>query len=796
MTSEPAKWAVSSQLPQASGAFPPLHLAPSEDRAPVGTDRIARHRPSVVAARSLQLVTGVLVFAYLWSTIFRAHHFTNTLFDGWIGNLGYGGCAALCAWRALTVRRLRLAWSAIAASLVLFLVGAVLWTTLVQYYRPVPYPSISDAFFLVFYPVAYLGVGLLAIASIPRGSLSIWLDGLIAALGFVTLETAVVLAAISGHNHGSVTTVLTNFAYPVGDLVLVAMVIVVMSMRGWRCGSTWWMLGAGLAIFAFADSVYVLRVTAGTYVTGTPLDSLWLIGTFLVASAAWQPQGARPHTVRHHQPAAIPGFFILSSLGLLVYASVYHVLPVARVCAVATMLVGFARMAYAYVQLRTLAETQREARTDDLTGLANRRSFLETLTACLRETSAEQSLAVLMIDLDRFKEINDSLGHNVGDEVLRRLGARLGEEVGSLATVARFGGDEFGLLISPLHDASVATGLADRVCHALRRPLEIAGMTLRVEASIGIIVTTGQGDDAGTLLQKADIAMYQAKRAHLPFEVFSPEANLHTAMRLELMAQLRDAISSGEFILHYQPKLNLASGVVADVEALVRWEHPTRGLLTPYQFLDLVEQSGLMGPLALTVLDRALAQQARWARRGRDVTMAVNFSPINLRDPNVPRYVSEALTRHGVDASRLVIEITEDCLMVDAEQCRRVLDQLHDIGVELSIDDYGTGFSSLAYMRTLPVNELKLDRSLLKDVEHDARAALVVRSSIDLAHSLGLRVVAEGIETADALGLVAGFDCDVAQGFFIGHPVAPDDLFADIAPVKFPGDLLELLLQQ
>jgi diguanylate cyclase (GGDEF)-like protein len=384
-----------------------------------------------------------------------------------------------------------------------------------------------------------------------------------------------------------------------------------------------------------------------------------------------------------------------------------------------------------------------------------------------------------MIDLDRFKEINDSLGHKVGDEVLKQLGARLAEEVGTTATVARFGGDEFGLLISPLLDMSVAVRLAERVSLALRRPLSVVDMTLRVDASIGIVVTSGQSDDADALLQKADIAMYQAKRAHLPFEVFSPEANLHTAMRLELMAQLREAISSREFILHFQPKLDLSSGVVAGVEALVRWDHPTRGILAPDQFLDLVEQSGLMGPLAATVLDRALAQQSAWAGQGMDLTMAVNFSPINLRDPTMPRRVSDALTRHGVDPSRLVIEITEECVIVDGDQCRRVLSELRDIGVELSIDDYGTGYSSLAYIRNLPVSELKLDRVLLEGFDKDVRAVLVVQSTVDLAHSLGLRVVAEGIETAETLALITQFGCDVGQGFFIGRPSAPEGLFGD-----------------
>jgi len=747
--------------------------------SPVSARAEPEPRPGLsVAARWIQTVTAALIVTYLASTVLRASHSTSTLYDGWVGNLAYLGCAVLCGLRAVAVRdRQRAGWTAVAVGLGLFAAGNLLWTTVVQFLHPVPYPSASDAFFLLFYPVAYLGVGLLVRDTLPsRGSRAIWLDGIIAAFGVAALEATIVIAPISRGNVGDGLTVATNFAYPIGDLVLVAMLVAVFAVQGWRPDRRWWTLGAGLAVFALADSVYVLRVLAGTYVTGTPLDSLWMLGTFLMASAAWQVRG-RP-AAGTTQPVVVPGLFIVASLLIVVYGTTRRVLPLGIVLATGTLLLGIARMAIAYQQLRTLAETKREARTDELTGLANRRLFYETLRTCLEPGSGRERLAVLMIDLDRFKEINDSLGHRVGDEVLRQLGPRLAAVVEPSATVARLGGDEFGLLLAPLDDPATATAVAERIRDVLHTRFLLDSITLRVDASIGIAVAPDHGSAADVLLQKADIAMYEAKRNHRAWEVYSSFRDNHTRDQLQLMEDVRDAIERRELVLFYQPKLDLATRAVTGVEALVRWQHPVHGLLTPDRFLGLFEQSGLMGPLALDVLDQALAQQAKWAHENVDVSVAVNLSPANLSDVQLPEKVAEVLERKGVPPTSVVLEITEDCLMVDPDQGLGVLDRLHDLGVELSVDDYGTGFSSLAYLRELPVNELKLDRTFLAAAADDRRAVAIIRSTIELAHSLDLRIVAEGVETGDALTLLSDLGCDVAQGYFLGRPAPASSLFA------------------
>ena len=755
---------------------------------PTGPDR-SRLR---TAARTVQIATGALVLVYVASTVLRHHPSTIPLYDGWVGNAAYFGCALLCGLRVAAVRdRERYGWAAISVALLLFALGNLVWTTAIQFLDPVPYPSVQDVLFLPFYPIAYLGLVLLVRNRLPTWhSRAIWLDGLIAALGVAALVAAVVLAEVIRFNTGDTGDVVTNFAYPVGALVLITMLVAIFAVQGWRPGRMWWVLGAGLALFAVADSVYMIQALADTYVTGTPLDSVWMVGTFLMASAAWlRTDGARSDVDwgRRTQPVFIPGLFIVTSLSIVVYATWRDVAPPAILLATGTLLVAVARMAHAYRQLQTLAETRREARTDELTGLPNRRLFYETLRRSLEESGAaagvgsgdpQARLAVLMIDLDRFKEINDSLGHRVGDEVLRQLGPRLASVIGGAGTVARLGGDEFGLLIVPLPDRAVATQIADRVRADLRRSFYLDGMTLHVDASIGIAIAPEHGVAADALIQRADIAMYEAKRNRRAWEVYSAITDTHTRDRLELMEDVRGAIGRREIVLYYQPKLDLARQVVTGVEALVRWQHPARGLLTPDRFLHLFEQSGLMGSLAMEVLDQALNQQATWAAENHQLSMAVNLSASNLADNDLPDKVAKVLSGKGVRPGSVVLEITEDSLMVDAQQSLAVLERLDALGVELSVDDYGTGFSSLSYLRDLPVQELKLDRAFLAAAGRDQRAVAIIRSTIDLAHALGLRIVAEGVETAEGLSLISGMGCDIAQGYLLGRPAPPAMLFA------------------
>jgi diguanylate cyclase (GGDEF)-like protein len=428
------------------------------------------------------------------------------------------------------------------------------------------------------------------------------------------------------------------------------------------------------------------------------------------------------------------------------------------------------------VEQQRLHQLATEAHVDPLTGLANRRRFIEQVEATVY-ARPDRSCAVLMIDLDRFKEINDSFGHSVGDDLLRLVGPRLGSSLAPGDLLARMGGDEFAVL---LPDAGVerARDVAEAISTALRDPFVLGDMPLHVDASIGIALCPDHGRDRSLLLARADTAMYVAKRGRDDHQVWAPDGAPDSRDRLQTLEQLRDALETEQLLPHYQPKLDLHTGVVTGVEALVRWDHPDRGMLHPDVFLGLAEQAGLMRRLALHVLERSLRDLRCWRAAGHDLSVAVNLSMSNLQDVALPEQVAMLLEATGVPADVLTLEITEHVLMADAARSHQVLAGLRALGVRLSIDDYGTGYSSLAYLRALPVHELKLDRSFITHLTSDPRAAAIVRSTLQLGQELGMTIVVEGVEDGQALATLRQWGCDVAQGYHIARPM-PAGSFLD-----------------
>jgi diguanylate cyclase (GGDEF)-like protein len=435
------------------------------------------------------------------------------------------------------------------------------------------------------------------------------------------------------------------------------------------------------------------------------------------------------------------------------------------------------------VEQQRIEQLAAEAHQDSLTGLANRRRFVEELERTVYG-DAQQPCAVLMIDLDRFKEINDSFGHSVGDDLLSLVGPRLSSALQPGDLLARMGGDEFAVLL-PGADAARARAMADDLTDALRDAFVLDGMPLHVDASIGIALCPDHGRDRSLLLARADTAMYGAKRGRHGVEVWTADDAPDSRDRLELLEELRAALDTEQLVPHYQPQLDLRTGTVVGVEALVRWVHPTRGLLTPDQFLPLAEQAGLMRRLALRVLERSLRDLRDWRARGWELSLAVNLSVSNLQDVALPEQVALLLDSLGVPAERLTLEITEDVLMADAARSQQVLAGLRALGVRLSIDDYGTGYSSLAYLRALPVHELKLDRSFVRNLTSDPRAAAIVRSTLQLSRDLGMTMVVEGVEDAGALAAICAWECDIAQGFHVARPM-PAERFVEWLQARRP----------
>jgi diguanylate cyclase (GGDEF)-like protein len=410
---------------------------------------------------------------------------------------------------------------------------------------------------------------------------------------------------------------------------------------------------------------------------------------------------------------------------------------------------------------------------DALTGLPNRTLLHQRAERVLR---GDGLAAMLLIDLDRFKEVNDTLGHDYGDALLVEVAERLQDVLRRGDTLARMGGDEFAVLLDGLPDRSAVGELAGRLQDALRRPFALRGVAVELEASIGAALYPEHGTTVGGLLQRADVAMYDAKRGRRGIAAYSPERDPYSADRLGLLAELRQAIERDELVLHYQPKISLLTGELTGVEALVRWQHPTRGLLPPDEFVPFAERTGAVADLTRWVVDNALAQCRAWRDEGIDVPVAVNLAAANIVDVTLPDAIGRALERHGLSADRLECELSEHTVMADPVRASDVLGGLRELGVGLSLDDFGTGHSSLSYLKRLPLDEVKIDRSFVAAMADDENDAVIVRSTIDLARNLGLRVVAEGVETAEIMETLTDLRCDVAQGYHISRPVPADEL--------------------
>ncbi|HEX6131257.1 MAG TPA: EAL domain-containing protein, partial [Actinomycetota bacterium] len=439
---------------------------------------------------------------------------------------------------------------------------------------------------------------------------------------------------------------------------------------------------------------------------------------------------------------------------------------------------------------RRQRENEHQAMHDHLTGMPNRVLFQRSLQEAIEEARRSGGrLAVMLMDLDHFKEINDTLGHHFGDMLLREIGPRLSTALRDRDLLARLGGDEFGLMLPDLPSEEVAVRVAGRLLEELEQPVTVEGLALDVSGSIGIALFPLQADDAETLLRRADVAMYAAKENGGGYELYQEELDRHNPQRLTLIGQVRPALEHGEFELHYQPKVRLVDGRVAGVEALIRWRHPTLGLVPPEEFVPLVEKTVLLRPMTSYVADTVLRQWRAWADTGIRIPVSINISPRSLLDQDLPDRIEAALRRSDVPPAFLRMELTEGFLAVDSGRSTAVLDRLSDVGVGLSIDDFGTGYSSMAYLKRLPIEEIKVDRSFVTQMRVDANDFMIVRATVDLGRNLGLRVVAEGVEDGETFDRLAEFGCDEAQGYYISKPMPAEEFtrWLSVRNLERPG---------
>jgi diguanylate cyclase (GGDEF)-like protein len=437
--------------------------------------------------------------------------------------------------------------------------------------------------------------------------------------------------------------------------------------------------------------------------------------------------------------------------------------------------------------------SRRLALHDALTGLPNRVLFADRTRRAIA-AEYDEPVVVMLIDLDRFKDINDTLGHHYGDEVLRQMAGRLTDLLDPRDTVARLGGDEFGVLVRSAGTPADGMAIAGAIRRALAEPFVAEGVSLELGGSIGVAFHPSDGDDVETLMQRADVAMYQAKEGAVGVVRYSSQEDDSSLARLALAADLRRALENSEFVPYFQPKIDLRTGVVVGAEALLRWRHPTEKDVSPDVFIPLAEQTGLIGPVTLQVISAAIRECALWRARGRDLSVAVNLSARVLVDPALPDHVEELCRCWDLPTRALVLEITESMIVDEPTRALPVVNRLAALGVRLSIDDFGTGYSSLEYLKVLPVAEMKIDRTFVAGMADDVRDAAIVRHTIELGRSLGLRVVAEGVESAEAHERLAAMGCDHGQGFLYSRAVPAEDFEACVeraealrAPSRIPG---------
>ena len=734
--------------------------------------------------RRVWVVYGMLLVAlgcYLGSLIVRGPDEHLTWLDGW-AVVGIELIASgLCLLRGIRYPQGRTIALVLGAGLLSWTIGDVALTLLTMGSAAEPAPSVADYFYLAFYPLAYVATVLLLRQTVGTLSRPNWLDGVIAGLGAASVCAAFAFHDIAIAAGGSATGTAVNLAYPIGDVLLLFLVVGGTTLLGGYRRGPWFLLAAGISLNVVGDTFNLFATSAGATAVGSDFNSIaWPTSIVLMSMAVWL-RPSPPDPLRDARTAGffLPGLAAAGVLALLIVGTQQKVSETALILATATLVLVGVRLALSARDLRLLTEQRhRQAITDELTGLGNRRHLFQVLDTFFNPGPDERpgTMAFLFVDLNHFKEINDSFGHPAGDELLRQVGPRLTRAARSQSAVLRLGGDEFGVVLIGA-DVAQGTEVAQRIADELATPFQVHDVNVRVGVSIGIAIVPTDATDPPGLLWCADVAMYRAKLGNVPFACYDPELD-GGEHHLLLIDELHDAIERGQLSVHYQPQLDLRTGRIVAVEALLRWAHPRLGPIPPMKFIPLAEDAGLMKPLTALVLDTALAQCAEWWSNGRYLAVSVNVTSSNLLDEGFTEMILGLLEHHHLPAEALVLEITETSIVSDFEASQAVITRLREHGVMVSIDDFGAGYTSLAYLSNLSVRELKLDCALITGLGlgREERDLELVRATIDLGHALGLRVVAEGIEDTATLDLLRELGCDVAQGYLISQPMPATDL--------------------
>jgi len=635
------------------------------------------------------------------------------------------------------------------------------------------FPDPGEGFFLA----SYGGFATFLLLDTPRrtrASATVWLETLLVCCGAMSLAGFVLLSPLGSAIGQQGPALFLALLYPVLGVVLGLVVLAQVQLRQRSISRRTLALAGGFALLAVADSTFVLNAASTTYVSNAVLELMWGASFALLVGAAC---AHRLDAVS--SPAAVPSRQVVLVLAAAVALVVLVLRPAGSgewyvtAPAVLTLLAAGTRMVMALREAHGAVEARRLSVTDDLTDLPNRRAVMARLQD---DMAAGRPLALMLLDLDGFKDINDSLGHAAGDRVLEQVAARLLGQVGGTAMVSRLGGDEFAIVLAQ-DDEVALLRTAQVIREALLAPLAVDGLVLSVRGSIGIAL----GDSAHgatDLLRQADVAMYESKTTRAGALVYDASRDEFSRSRLRQAEDLRRGITQDQLELWYQPQIDAATQRVTAVEALVRWRHPELGLLSPLAFLPDARRSGLMPALTETVMHQVVHDARRWQDEGFSFTVAFNCAPPELLGGTFLPRLFAAVGKAGLPQDRLMVEVTEDSFAADPEHARVALQQLRTHGVQAAIDDYGTGFSSLAYLRDLPVQELKMDRSFVSTILTDSRSRTIVESTRQMAHAMGLRLVAEGVEDSSTAADLVALGVDVLQGYHISPPICSKDVSA------------------
>ena len=716
-------------------------------------------------------------------------------------------------------KRIGIAWGTIALALLFFSLGDITWAILELGLKQQPFPSIADGFYLVYYPVFLVGVLLLPENPASTGekinkALDISIVMVAAVLGFWNFLIGPSLISNNGLP-GLEQSIL--LAYPVGDLVLLGALLLLINNRSKAQSEiSLLLLAASLSSTIIADSIFDYQSLLGTYVSGGLLDLGWILGTLLVGLAGISQiisfnfkENPEKHPKEYEYlgklKASVPyipyvwlvgAYILLVKGGLnplpmsflplsLGVGGIIFLVLIRQIITLADNRKLNTRLKKTNIELQIeISEHNRveeqlsyEALHDTLTGLSNRTLFVDRLGQVMEyvKRRSEYKFAVLFIDLDQFKIINDSLGHLIGDQLLVLVARRLRESLRSSDSIARFGGDEFEVLLDNTVDIDSVLVVAEKIKQALHSPFKLEGREVYVTASIGIVLDLVGYENADDILRDADIAMYQAKAMGRDrYEIFNIKMRHQAFSRLELENELRRGLEKQEFQLYYQPIISLASNHLVGFEALIRWLHPKRGLLLPVEFLSIAEESGLIVPIGNWVLNEACGQLKTWQDKypdRHDVSINVNISSSQFSQPIFVEQVVQALNNSGLQASCLKLEITEGVLIGNYGMANEIFTKLRNLGVDLQIDDFGTGYSALGYLQHFPINAIKIDRTFVNEMAKGHKSTELVRAIVSMAREMGMETIAEGIETEKQLSELKGLLCGYGQGFLLSEPL-------------------------